>query len=350
MNNKKEIIEKGDYNYFVQKLYKYVLVIIGSFFIGLLIATFIGVEKHYFQNILISWFIALIVWTGNIWIFRKMVTCYPNYQQNTKRILLSFFFITSYTNLVVLLFNVILAYTFYSPSQIFTQSHLGLCFLIVTQVTFMVTIIYESIRFYGKWKATSIEAERLKKENIRAQLEGLKSQISPHFLFNSLNTLASIIPEDPNLSVQFVEKLSQVYRYVLQYGEKDRVSLQEELTFIEAYLFLQQIRFGNSIRFEENLSLEDKQMSLLPLTLQLLVENAIKHNIVTSRKPLTISLAINKEGMLVVKNNLQEKKVYDKSTGLGLKNIQTRYQLITNKAVSIEKKSTEFVVKVPLVS
>lgn len=339
-----------DYHkYFTKKRYELILTFVGSFFIGLLAATVFGIEQYYVQNLIISWIIGFIGWTGNTWIFRKLAEYYPDYHQNTKRILLSFFFITSYTNFVVVIANVSMAYTLYSPEKIMTLAHFVLCFVIASEITFVITVIYESVRFYGKWKETAIEAETLKKESVRAQLEGLKNQISPHFLFNSLNTLASIIPEDSDLSVQFVEKLSQVYRYVLQYGEKEKVTLQEELEFIEAYLFLQQIRFGNNIHFDVKLSIEEKQQNLLPLSLQLLVENAIKHNIVTTKKPLTISLELENKEMLVVKNNLQEKNVYEKSTGVGLKNIQDRYLLIANKSVSIEKGSTEFTVKIPLI-
>ncbi len=342
---------KNTYNKYAfqgKRRYELLLTFIGSFVISILVATVFNTE-HYLQNLIISWGISFTGWLGNTWIFRRLIEYYPDYKQNTKRIILSFFFITTYTNLIVFITNIVIAYTLYTPEKIMTLSHFGMSFIIASEITFVITIIHESVHFYSKWKEKSIEAETLKKESVRAQLEGLKNQISPHFLFNSLNTLASIIPEDSDLSVQFVEKLSQVYRYVLQYGEKEKVTLKEELEFIEAYLFLQQIRFGNNIHFQINLSEEERQRNLLPLSLQLLVENAIKHNIVTSRKPLRITLSLENDEMLLITNNLQEKKVYEKSTGVGLKNIQDRYLLIANKSVIIEKTSTEFMVKIPLI-
>lgn len=334
--------------YFQEKKYELLFQVIGSIGIGLLLIILFCPEGSYLINFLFSSLVTFFAWSGNTWIFSTLAIKYPLFHQNTKRILLSFTFITLYTNFILFIVNILTAYLFDKMDVLLSFNTLFRNIVIATIVTFFVAFIYESIRFYTKWKEAMIETETLKKENLKAELESLKSQISPHFLFNSLNALASIIPENSNLSVQFVEKLSHVYRYVLQYGEREKVLLSEELSFVESYLFLQGIRFGENIKVEIDISDDFKQKELLPLTLQLLVENAIKHNIVSTKKSLFIFLFIENEGYLVVKNNLQEKKMYEKSTGLGLKNIENRYQIFAQKNIFIEKTSTDFIVKIPL--
>jgi sensor histidine kinase YesM len=213
-------------------------------------------------------------------------------------------------------------------------------------VNFIVSLILHSRAFLSNWKQSAIQAEKLQKETIQAQYESLKNQVNPHFLFNSLNALTNLVYEDPDKATRFIKQLSEVYRYVLDTREKEVVTLDEELKFISAYIYLQEIRFGSNLKIDVRLA--GVNGSVAPLALQLLVENAIKHNIVSTDNPLTINI-YESEGFLVVENNLQRKSLLEENlSGLGLENIQKRYSFLTSKKVVIEEGNSRFSVRVPL--
>lgn len=215
-------------------------------------------------------------------------------------------------------------------------------------VTAMVCAIYESIYYFRKLQNALIEAEQLKKENIESQLETLKNQVNPHFLFNSLNTLATLIPEDADLAVEFVQKMSKVYRYILEIRDLQTVSLREELMALKAYIFLLQIRFGNNLKIKLDVPEEYLNDKIVPLSLQMLMENAVKHNIISTQKMLSVEVFVEK-GRLIMRNNLQKKNQPSDSTGLGLQNIQNRYQLLNNQQVDIIVTTQTFTVSLPLI-
>lgn len=217
--------------------------------------------------------------------------------------------------------------------------------------SFTVTSFIYAREFMIAWKK-SAKQETIKQEIIAkietAKFESLKNQIDPHFLFNSLNVLTSLIGENPALAEKFTTKLSKVYRYVLEQRNKDVVPISEELKFAKTYMDLLKIRFEDAIIFS-NLYVADvtQEFKIVPLSLQLLLENAVKHNVVSSYKPLQIK--IYKQGnYLHIENNLNAKEAIGKSTKVGLKNIQDRYGLITDKEVIIEKNKTLFKVSLPL--
>ncbi len=190
---------------------------------------------------------------------------------------------------------------------------------------------------------------KLQKENLQSQFDVLKQQVNPHFLFNSLNVLTSLIKIDPDLAESFTEKLSKVYRYVLENKEKDIVSLNTELDFMTAYLFLLDIRFMGKILIKINIDKSKKDLMILPMALQLLIENAIKHNTFSKTNPLSINVKVDKNDYLVVSNNKQIRETQIQSTGVGLLNIQNRYELISNKKPFFDNTKDEFVAKIPLV-
>ena len=185
----------------------------------------------------------------------------------------------------------------------------------------------------------------LQKEKAISQLETLKSQVNPHFLFNSFNTLVALIEEDSALAVEYVEHLSDFYRSILQYREKNLISLEEEFKVVTSYFYLLQKRYGENI----NMIVEPTEYSgkIAPLTLQMLVENAVKHNIISASKPLQIKIAIQ-DGYLIVQNNLQPKLTKERSTGFGLQSITNHYAMITNKKVSVHYTDSLFEVRIPL--
>lgn len=216
-------------------------------------------------------------------------------------------------------------------------------------VIVLVVSIYESIFLYNRWKEAIVETEKLKRENVQSQLEGLKSQVNPHFLFNSLNTLIYIIPEDPDKAVTFVRKLSKVYRYILEIRDRELISIAEELSFLQSYIFLLKERFGESFQINLSISEAYHEHQIVPLSLQMLLENAIKHNIISQRKPLLVELFMNENHQLVMRNNLQKKVQEMPSTNVGLENIRTRYAFFSKGKVGVEESDTHFTVILPLI-
>ncbi|MCB0547280.1 MAG: histidine kinase [Phaeodactylibacter sp.] len=212
----------------------------------------------------------------------------------------------------------------------------------------LVGTLYESAFLYDRWKKSILETEQLKRENIESQLEGLKSQVNPHFLFNSLNTLTYIIPEDPDKAVHFVQKLSKVYRYILEIRDKKLISLEEELSFLHAYLFLVLERFGDNLRADIRVPDDALNLQLVPLSLQILFENVVKHNIISEERPLQVELWVE-NNRLIVRNNLQRKRQSMPSTKLGLQNIRNRYAFFSEEKVDVIETKDFFTVSLPLI-
>ncbi len=205
-----------------------------------------------------------------------------------------------------------------------------------------------AIFLLNKWRVSLAQLERFKKENSEFHLEMLKTQVNPHFLFNNLNALSSLIYTNPDTAAEFVRQLANVYRYVLENRTKEIVSLREELTFLQAYIYLMDLRFGHNLRIHADLPASVQRYAIAPLTLQMLIENAIKHNIVSQKKPLDVFIFQSQE-YLVVQNPLQLKAVKEFSSQIGLKNISSRYRFITDKAVEVINDTHTFTVKIPLV-
>ncbi len=180
------------------------------------------------------------------------------------------------------------------------------------------------------------------------QNETLRSQVNPHFLFNSLNTVSALIQSQPDVAEKFINDLSSIYRYILENGQKDKIPLKLELDFITGYFNLHKIRDDGKIILDLDISDADN-FEILPVSLQILVENAILHNMATRENPLTISIYVENK-FVVVKNNLQKKATQLKSTKKGLGNLAERVRLITGRALIIEETSTDFTVKTPLIS
>jgi LytS/YehU family sensor histidine kinase len=210
--------------------------------------------------------------------------------------------------------------------------------------------VYEGIYFYEELKKSIQEKEQLQRENIQSQLEGLKSQVNPHFLFNSLNTLSYLIPEDAEKSVKFVQKLSKVYRYILEMTEEKLIPLHKELEFLNSYIFLLKERFEDNLQVEIDIPKERMNDQIIPLSIQILFENAIKHNIISSAKPLKVKVMINEEQKLIVENNLQKKKQIRNSTKFGLQNIKNRYRFFSDQAVDVITTPSSFMVSLPLIA
>jgi sensor histidine kinase YesM len=215
-------------------------------------------------------------------------------------------------------------------------------------ITFLISFFLHGREFLLRWKESAVEAERYQKENAMAQYESLKSQVDPHFLFNSLNVLTNLVYEDADKSAKFIKQLSEVYRYVLETRSKELVALEDEMKFVNAYLYLQQIRFGYKLIIQNNLN---GQKGLVPpLVVQVLVENAIKHNTISEEHPLTIRISSGGESV-IVENNIQKKMgLREDSTGIGLGNTRKRYEFLTDRKMEVEEGSGKFKVTLPLLT
>jgi two-component system, LytTR family, sensor kinase len=212
----------------------------------------------------------------------------------------------------------------------------------------LVMTLYEAISFYVKLQKTVAEKEQLQRQNVESQLEGLRNQVNPHFLFNSLNTLTWLIPENSDKAVRFVQQLSKVYRYVLESRDAKIVSMREELEFLKSYTYLLYERFGNNLEVRITDIPDSTHCCIVPLSLQMLFENAIKHNIISQEKKLVIEV-FTEQNKLVIRNNIQRKNQVMDSTGVGLENIQNRYLLLTGKTVEIVISQQYFTVILPMI-
>lgn len=215
-------------------------------------------------------------------------------------------------------------------------------------VSFLLALLFiafnEGAFLFSKWKESLLEQEKLRQENLVAKVERLKKQLDPHFLFNSLSVLSGLVYKDPQLADQFITKLSQVYRYVLEHNDERQVGISKELAVVKAYCFLLNVRFYNQVV----LDVEPCETSfyILPMSIQLLVENAVKHNRISQNYPLVLRI-YNSENILWVENSLNLKEVKEESTGIGLKNLEARYKYVTGKPIIIENDGDVFKVGLP---
>ena len=216
-------------------------------------------------------------------------------------------------------------------------------------ITLTIVAIFHIVYFYNDFQQKRIKEQQVIAGTASAKFDALKNQLDPHFLFNSLNVLSSLIDENPESAQKFTTGLSKVYRYVLEQKNKELVTVDEELRFAKTYMSLLKMRFEDSIIFEIPDQAADPESKVVPLSLQLLLENAVKHNMVTSSKPLHIKI-FEQDGNLVVENNLQPKQIIKKGSGVGLSNIKQRYQLLTNKQVIINQQANRFAVAIPMLT
>ncbi|MFS4417089.1 2TM domain-containing protein [Maribacter sp. 2307ULW6-5] len=222
-------------------------------------------------------------------------------------------------------------------------------YLFTLFIAILVSAILHAFYFYKALQDTKVKEQRIIAGTTAAQFDALKNQLDPHFLFNSLNVLTSLIEEDPGQAQKFTTSLSKVYRYVLEQKNKDLVSVDEELAFARTYVKLLKMRFEDSIVLNIPETSENPEAKIVPLSLQLLLENAVKHNVITATKPLHIHVR-EEGGALVVSNNLQQKKVVKKGSGVGLQNIQQRYALLSGRQMEIAQDHTAFTVRLPMLT
>lgn len=303
-----------------------------------------------------AWWTSLVI-TSLTWMTCRWVACwarsrYPSFSQVRKRILIQY----GTVMVLALLINGVAGYWLddlclrwmkFRPVPM-PPDDIGIASVSATILcTALVMTIYESIYFMNELRQSVEEKEMLKRESLQAQVNALKIQVNPHFLFNTLNTLAAVIPENPQQAVDFVQQLSRVYRHILEVKDEPSILLKEELEVLEAYAFLLKTRHGDNLAIHVRVEEEQLGQRIVPLSLQILMENAIKHNIVSAARPLRIEIFAEPDS-LVMSNNLQRKHQSIESTGIGLDNIRNRYRLLGARPVEVEEGMEQFVVRIPL--
>ena len=267
-----------------------------------------------------------------------------------KRIIIGFvcsFLISIFMIFVLRIFeDVIIEHT---PFMEFINREALSNYLVAVIITFIVTLSIHAFYFYKAYNESKVKEQKIIANTANAQFESLKNQIDPHFLFNSLNVLSSLIEENPENAQRFTTSLSKIYRYVLEQKDKELVTVQEELKFAKTYMNLLKMRFENSISYELPEDFDNEEAKVVPLSLQLLLENTIKHNVVSEQKPLHIRIYIN-DNYLIVENNLQKKEVLQDRRGVGLQNIVNRYALISERKVLIDENANCFKIKIPILT
>ncbi len=343
-------------NRFLKELLKSILVGTVLYLVFMAVYYFSGVYDSGFDfaELIIDFYehmvFAIILYMANAYWFLYLIRKYGYNVYELKR----FVFALS-GNLILSLVGVFIARCIVI---VFLQGQHFELFLMNERITYyrssMLIALGVALIFYALWYYKYRQESRVKEQKIiagtaSARFDALKNQLDPHFLFNSLNVLTSLIEEDQFQAQKFTTSLSKVYRYVLEQKNKDLVTVDEELNFARTYVRLLKMRFEDSIIFEipDQCSIPDAK--IVPLSLQLLLENAVKHNIVTSSKPLRIKV-YEEKGMLVVENNLQEKQVIKKSSGVGLQNIQQRYTILSDRRVYINKTASSFSVALPMLT
>ncbi|MBE7172186.1 MAG: histidine kinase [Williamsia sp.] len=307
-------------------------------------------ERHGFsflQDYLYTVATAYLIWEVNRRIILYTRNTYRLYTQSKQRIIRTTVGVVLSTAGIMTLLSLFYDLTNWWGYKYTAKNYF---FNIFSAVTYAVIVcgIYEAIYYFRRWRTVELQAEMLKKENLQSQLDSLKQQVSPHFLFNSLNTLSSLIRKDVDRAELFLDELSKVYRYLLRNNEGELIDLSTELQFIQSFFHLMKTRYGQALQMELHIEEDCKTRLLPPLTLQLLVENAIKHNRIDKLHPLVITLETDGHGRLHVKNNLQRKIISVPSNKIGLSNIASKYKLLGQPGIGIRETQRDFTVTIPL--
>ncbi len=333
-------------NWRLQLLESLGIFIFGGFFISVIWCTRCWESLYWFTiTFTYSGFFWVFLWKGSETIVEVLDPIYSWLEHPVKRFVSSVTLIAIYTTAVVFgmdfFYDVVI---FGMPISEAPKELNGSPLITTIFVTLGINAFMHGRAFLLEWRQLSVDMEKLKTEQVSTQYQSLRNQVNPHFLFNSLNALTSLVYDDQKKAVEFIRKLSQVYRYVLDKKDEELVPLEDEIDFMRNFIFLQQIRFGDNLR----ISLSNGKVDgyLPPLALQILVENAIKHNVISEKNPLTIDVKIS-EDYCMIENTIKEKLDKD-STGIGLSNLKARYQYLSKKEIIVENDGHRFLVRIPI--
>ncbi|MDJ1484862.1 MULTISPECIES: sensor histidine kinase [Xanthocytophaga] len=299
-------------------------------------------------------FIVLCIWEGNRLLETKVETL-QNWLKDIGKRQIHPLLILFGGSIVITTLSVsipVVVFGHYEFDYNWQQMHMPvkLAFTLGFRINLFLNTLNAIFFFLRQQRQAQLEAERLKKISIQAQFQSLKNQVNPHFLFNNLNVLSTLVFKDPVIASEFIEELARVYRYVLQNFEKELIELSTELNFIRSYRYLLDKRFNSSLHIQINVPEQYQHHYIVPLALQMLIENAIKHNIGSRNRPLHIRIYVDENQLLVVENNLQPKLEKELSTQIGLENIAQRYQFISQQTITIQQDSESFIIRLPLLA
>ena len=313
---------------------------------------------YFYFHISIEWYyafltilaITLSIWEANRATEQLIKPFLPAQISKINGLVIFFIVASAITTALTVLIVILVGMVFHNRSLEETFIPLKLNLIYAWLANLLFHLLNAIVFYFSEYKTKTLEAETFKRMSSQAELQVVKNQVNPHFLFNNLNVLSSLILQNNAEANKFIEEFSKVYRYILNNHEKELVALETELHYIDPYIFLLQKRFTSGLQVALNIPVEYKKLLIVPAALQILVENAIKHNIVSRQRPLHIAIHINGDNTIVVSNNLQAKQTTEKSTGIGLQNIIKRYNLVSNREVLINQESNHFTVTLPLIS
>jgi len=300
--------------------------------------------RSYFAAILITWAVVEVVLLAS----KRISKRYTWKDHLPKRLIIQLSTTIILALLIAEVLRWILISLFTDIVYIKLMDELIIAFIITL---FSVAFVFVQLEIFllNRWRLSLSEIEKFRKENVEIRFETLRAQVNPHFLFNSLNTLSSLVYTDQAKAEVFIRELSDVYRYILDKRETDLIDLEDELKFLRSFIFLIKLRFENNLIVSINVDEHYQSYQIIPISLQLLVENAVKHNIVSAKKPLKVDIHTDSQNYIVITNNLQVKESEKKSTGFGQKNIRSRYAYITSRPVVIGEGEKSYTVKLPLI-
>ena len=301
--------------------------------------------KDFIFNISFGFTVGGAFWFGN-WTIGRTTGRRLNWRKNpTRANIISLLLFIAWGIIVSLVVPYIYAkYIWEIPVERLNNSVIGNAFVCISVDIIIISIFYSNYLVHY-WGESIKNEEELKRENLIARYEALKNQVNPHFLFNTLNTLTGVVEQNPGKASEFIRKLSDIYRYVLEQKDKETITLKEELKFVDDYIYLSKMRYGNGLIVDQDIANTD--LLIVPLGLQMLIENAIKHNIISDDMPLIIEIGSNNE-YIYVKNTLQRKSSVEITNQVGLENLVKRYEYLSDKEVEIIETKTHFEVCLPL--
>jgi hypothetical protein len=324
------------------------------FFVLLIISVISGEEIRWDERLLLSFEFTMLytvcIYFANAIVFVTLDRIYKQDRFPIKRLLIGFSLSFAMTVGIIFLLR-ILEEVFVdgkSFAQFLAEERMA-NYLVSLLIFFFISLAIHAFYFYKAYQENKVKEQKIIAGTASAKFESLKNQIDPHFLFNSLNVLSSLIEENPESAQRFTTSLSKIYRYVLEQKDKELVPVEEELAFAKTYMNLLKMRFENSLFYELPATPLDPEMKVVPLSLQLLLENTVKHNVVSEKKPLHIRIYVEKD-YLIIQNDYQKKENLQDRQGVGLQNIVNRYAIITNRKVLVEQTPENFTVSIPILS
>lgn len=331
------------------------LLVGGAVFIVSFLIRFASLGTAVFSNDLYIYFLycmlySVVLYIVNVAIFELLDRVFQENRFSPKRIIIGFvssFFISLFVIGILRIFTQVVIQK--QSLVTFMANEKASSYVESSVITFIVLLVFHSLHFYKIYQENKVTQQKIIAGNANAKFESLKNQIDPHFLFNSLNVLSSLIEENPDNAQRFTTSLSKIYRYVLEQKDKELVSVEDELSFAKTYMNLLKMRFENSLYYELPTQNINPEAKVVPFSLQLLLENTVKHNVVSEQKPLHIRIFIDGD-YLAIQNDLQKKEVLQDRQGVGLQNIVSRYGIITDRKVKVQEDEKNFTVRIPILT